>query len=146
MWSGRDGYRKAWNNQVCKMIHNNKVSLMAGHWANWVAVRITFVAHLGRSSRGKFVLQRSSVQKLFVPRENQLSSMKPLKKHKLFLKPRENKHSGLEVPVCSPACYPWGHCALTSINEHQLLLFESNKLSCHGKECINRVGSLPCDL
>ena len=52
MWSGRDGYRKAWNNQVCKMIHNNKVSLMAGHWANLVAVRImlpTWVAHLEES-------------------------------------------------------------------------------------------------
>ena len=32
-----------------------------------------------------------------MPRENQLSSMKPLKKHKLFLKPRENQHSGLAV-------------------------------------------------
>ena len=23
MWSGRDGYRKAWNNQVCKIIHSS---------------------------------------------------------------------------------------------------------------------------
>lgn len=35
--------------------------------------------------------------KFLVPHENQLSSMKPLKKHKLFLKPSENQHSGLAV-------------------------------------------------
>lgn len=48
------------------------VLLRARHWVNWPVVRTVFFFHLVWPSTEKFILQRSSVQKVLPACENQL--------------------------------------------------------------------------